>query len=102
VPDLPALEDGAASLLRSALYSGERLLADGRAPWAPDSYRERLPAGAVAAIPSGAPPFLVLALVREDTAPFVSAELERLAALVNVAVGTLQLHDLNFGRRGRR
>jgi hypothetical protein len=92
VPDLPVLEDGAASLLRSAFFSGECLTADGRAPWAPAEIRARLPGGCVAAIPGGAPPSLVLALVRADDTPFVPAELERLAALVRVAVGTLQLH----------
>ena len=39
------------------------------------------------------PPFIVLALVRDDETPFVAAELDRLAALVRVAAGTLQLHD---------
>jgi len=91
-PELPVLDDGATSLLRSALFSGESLTADGRAPWAPEAHRALLPSGAVAAIPGGSPPFLVLALVRVDDAPFVSTELARLAALVRVAVGTLQLH----------
>jgi len=90
---LPAIEDGGTSLLRSALASGECLTADGRAPWAPEDYRVRLPRGTVAAIPGGDPSFLVLALVRDDDSPFVATELERLAALVRVAVGTLQLHD---------
>jgi hypothetical protein len=74
VPELPVLDDGAASLLSSALYSGECLTADGRIPWAPASYRDRLPAGA-----------------------------DRLAALVRVAVGTLRLHDATVDpERGRR
>jgi hypothetical protein len=98
VPGLPVLEDGATSLLRSAFFSGESLTADGRVPWAPEGVRERLPGGAVAAIPGGLPPFLVLALVRADETPFVPAELDRLAALVRVAIGTLQLHDTR--RRG--
>ncbi len=93
-PELPALLDGsAASLLASALFSGEPLTADGRAPWAPPGYRDVLPTGAVAAVPGGSPPFLVLVLLRDDPAPFVAAELERLAALARVAIGTLQLHD---------
>jgi hypothetical protein len=93
-PDVPLLVDGsAASLLASALFSGECLTADGRAPWAPPGYRDILPRGAVAAIPGGTPPFLVLVLLRDDPAPFVAAELDRLAALVGVAVGTLQLHE---------
>jgi hypothetical protein len=90
---LPAIEDGGTSLLRSALACGECLTADGRIPWAPEAYRERLPRGSVAAIPGGQPAFLVLALVRDDDSPFVAAELERLAALVRVAIGTLQLHE---------
>jgi len=90
--DLPVLEDGATSLLRSAFFSGECLTADGRVPWAPEAFRDRLPGGTVAAIPGGVPTFLVLALVRADETPFATAELERLAALVRVAVGTLQLH----------
>ena len=93
VPELPALEDSPASLLRSALFSGQCLTADGRAPWAAQAFRELLPNGSVLAVPGGSAPFLVLVLVREDTAPFVSAEVDRLAALVRVAVGTLQLHD---------
>jgi hypothetical protein len=92
-PLLPAAEDGGASLLRSALASGECLTADGRIPWAPEAYRVRLPHGTVAAIPGGTPPFLVLVLVRDDASPFVATELERLDALVRVAVGTLQLHE---------
>ena len=96
-PDVPLLVDGnAASLLSSALYSGECLTADGRIPWAPPGYRDNLPSGAVAAIPGGSPASLVLVLLRDDPAPFVAAELDRLAALVGVAVGTLQLHE---GRR---
>jgi hypothetical protein len=41
----------------------------------------------------------VLVLAREDDAPFVSTEVDRLAALVRVAVGTLQLHDRQWTRR---
>src|SRR5262245_22237126 len=93
VAGLPVLDDDATSLLRSAFFSGECLTADGRVPWAPEPFRELLPTGAVAAIPGGVPPFLVLALVRNDDTPFVAAELDRLAALVRVASGTLQLHS---------
>ena len=101
VTDLPALDETEASLICSALFSGECLAADGRVPWAPQSYRSVLPAGAVAAVPGGAPGHLVVALVREDVALFVSAELQRLAALVRVAVGTLALHDsFSVGRKG--
>ena len=102
VPELPPLDDGPASLLRSALFSGECLTADGRAPWAAERFRAQLPNGSVLAVPGGSAPFLVLVLVREDDAPFVSAEVDRLAALVRVAVGTLQLHDQHHAaRRGR-
>jgi hypothetical protein len=102
VPDLPPLDDGPASLLRSALFSGECLTADGRAPWAAERFRAQLPQGSVLAVPGGSAPFLVLVLVRDDHAPFVSAEVDRLAALVRVAVGTLQLHDQHHAaRRGR-
>jgi hypothetical protein len=100
--ELPVLEDEPTSLLRSALFSGECLTADGRTPWAPQSFRERLPGGSVAAVPGGLPPSLVLTLVRADDAPFVSAELDRLAALVRVATGTLQLHDANLAPNRRR
>lgn len=101
-PGLPVLDDGATSLLRSAFFSGECLTADGRVPWAPPGFREPLPDGAVAAIPGGVPPFMVLALVRADDTPFVAAELERLAALVRVASGTLQLHRASLSPGGRR
>ena len=54
------------------------------------------------AVLGGSAPFLVLVLVRDDHAPFVSAEVDRLAALIRVAVGTPQLHDLHHAaRRGR-
>jgi len=92
VSGLPALDDQQASLLRSALWSGDCLTAEGRVPWVADSYRERLPPGTVAVIPSASEPAFVLGLVREDAAPFVAAELNRLAALTEVAVGTLALH----------
>jgi hypothetical protein len=92
VTGLPALDEQAASLVSSALWSGECLTADGRAPWVEASYRHLLPPGTVALVPGGEPPFLLLALVREDQAPFVQAELDRLAALVDVAVGVLSLH----------
>jgi hypothetical protein len=93
VAGLPALDDRQPSLVCSALWSGDCLTADGRVPWVAESYRDLLPDGTVAVVPGGDPePFLVLALIREDTAPFVVAELDRLAALVQVAVGTLSLH----------
>ena len=73
------------SLLRSALFSGQCLTADGRTPWAAPAFREKLPAGSVLAVPGGSAPFLVLLLVREDDAQFVSTEVDRFEALVRVA-----------------
>ena len=102
VAGLSVLDDGATSLLRSAFFSGECLTADGRVPWAPPGFREPLPGGAVAAIPGGVPPFMVLALVRGDETPFVAAELDRLSALVRVASGTLQLHRASAPPSQRR
>ncbi len=46
-------------------------------------------------MPAGA---LALALVREDHAPFVHVELERLAALMRVAAATLTLHEATLVR----
>ena len=40
-------------------------------------------------VPAGVPPFLALALVRHDAFPFVEAEIERVRALLRVAVGFL-------------
>ena len=100
VPGLPALDDEEASLLRSALWSGECLTADGRVPWVAPSYRDLLPGGTVAVVPGGTEPFVVLALIRDDAAPFVAAELDRLAALVGVAVGTLGLHGSTVHHHG--
>jgi hypothetical protein len=102
VPGLPALDDQQASLLCSALWSGDCLTADGRVPWVPSSYRDLLPEGTVAVVPGGSEPFFVLALIREDKAPFVTTELDRLAALLEVAVGTLTLHGAVEARSGER
>jgi hypothetical protein len=79
------VDPGEASLVASALFCGQSLTADGRIPWAPAGLRAHLPPGSVAVVP-GVPRGLVLALVREDHAPFVAAELDRLAALMRVAV----------------
>jgi GAF domain-containing protein len=102
VEGLPALDDQQASLLCSALWSGDCLTADGRVPWVPASYRELLPGGTVCVVPGGSEPFLVLALIRDDTAPFVTTELDRLAALVAVAVGTLSHHPLSESQLAER
>jgi hypothetical protein len=45
--------------------------------------------GRVLVVPAGKPPFLALALVRHDAFPFVEAEVERVRALLRVAVGFL-------------
>jgi hypothetical protein len=102
VSGLPALDAGDASLVSSALASGERLTADGRVPWVAESYRELLPRGSVAVVPGGAEPCFALALIRADSAPFVAAELDRLNALVEVAAGTLALHGAVQRPTGRR
>jgi hypothetical protein len=86
-----AMEAASIPLVGSALFSGDCLTADGRIPWAPAGLRALLPPGSVAVVPGGSPPTLALVLARADHAPFVSAELERLAALMRVAVATLGL-----------
>ncbi len=96
VAEMPAaVESQQASLIESACASGEALTADGRIPWAAPSLRDCLPAGSVAVVPAGS---LALALVREDHAPFVHVELERLAALMRVAAATLNLHEATLVR----
>ena len=75
------VEASGAPLVTSALFSGECLTADGRIPWAPDALRALLPPGSLAIVPGGSPPGLALVLARVDHAPFVTAELDRLAAL---------------------
>jgi hypothetical protein len=87
----PAVEATGIPLVTSALFSGECLTADGRIPWAPAALRAVLPPGSIVVVPGGVPPVLALVLARADHAPFVSAELERLAALMRVAVATLGL-----------
>ena len=90
--DFPeAVEASGAPLVTSALFSGECLTADGRIPWAPGALRDLLPPGSVAIVPGGSPAELALVLARADHAPFVTAELERLAALMRAAVATLGL-----------
>jgi ACT domain len=87
VPGIPvAVESEGNSLVASALFSRQNLTADGRIPWAPATVRERLPGGSVAVVPGGG---LALALVREDHAPFVVVELDRLSALLRVAVRSI-------------
>jgi hypothetical protein len=91
-PGVPlVVEATSIPLATSALFSGECLTADGRIPWAPAALRAILPPGSVVVVPGGVPPVLALVLSRADHAPFVTAELERLAALMRVAVATLGL-----------
>ena len=101
--DLPVGLDGSGpSLISSCLFSGECLTADGRIPWAPTRLRDRLPTGAVAVVPGGAPPELALVLVRADHAPFVTLELDRLAGLMGVAAHSLELHESGCGAGRKR
>jgi hypothetical protein len=86
-----AVEAAGLPLVTSALFSGECLTADGRIPWAPETLRDVLPPGSVVVVPGGSPPTFALVLARTDHAPFVTAELERLAALMRVAIATLGL-----------
>jgi hypothetical protein len=81
-----AVESEGNTLIASALFCGQNQTADGRIPWAPASVRERLPGGSVAVVPGGG---IALALVREDHAPFLSLELDRLSALLKVAVRSI-------------
>jgi hypothetical protein len=90
--DVPlAIEATGLPLVTSALFSGESLTADGRIPWAPSTLRALLPPGSVVVVPGGSLPAFALVLARADHAPFVTAELERLAALMRVSIATLGL-----------
>jgi hypothetical protein len=99
VAGMPVAPAEQASLLLSALHSGQPLSADGRVPWtSAPGWRERLPKGTVACVPGG--PALVLTLVRKDDTPFVEAELSRLAALLRVTLGTLRMHEVRRESEG--
>ncbi|HWE82734.1 MAG TPA: hypothetical protein VG265_13875 [Gaiellaceae bacterium] len=92
--ELPEGLDGSGpSLISSALFSGECLTADGRIPWAPPALRDKLPGGTVAVVPNTSPHEVVLVLVRDDHAPFLPSELERLRGLMRVAGYALGLHS---------
>ena len=88
-PGLPVAVDGSGtSLLASALFCGEPLTADGRIPWAPAA----LPRAPARAARSRSCPAARRRRSRSrssarDHAPFVAAELDRLAALMRVAAG---------------
>ena len=76
-------------LARSALARSRAETASPQEPWAPAAYSVALGMGRVLIVPAGRPPFLALALVRHDAFPFVEAEVERVQALLRVAVGIL-------------
>jgi hypothetical protein len=86
---LPPLRDDQPCLARSALSRSRAETASPQEPWAPAAYSVALGMGRVLIVPAGVPPFLALALVRHDAFPFVEAEIERVRALLRVAVGIL-------------
>jgi hypothetical protein len=89
VTDLPPVKAGEPSIARKALATSFPVLAGGGDEWAPHVYRSIFRAGSVLAVPGGLPPYFALVLVRGDGFPFVEAEVERVGALVRVAIGVL-------------
>jgi len=89
VADLPPVKAGEPSIARKALAASLPVLAAGADEWAPHVHRSIFRAGSVLAVPGGLPPYFALVLVRSDEFPFVEAEVERIGALVRVALGTL-------------
>lgn len=87
---LPPIRADEPCLARSALSRSRAETASAQDPWAPASYVVALGMGRVLVVPAGKPPFLALALVRHDAFPFVEAEVERVSALLRVAVGILE------------
>ena len=86
---LPPIRDDQPCLARSALSRSRAETASPQEPWAPAAYVVALGMGRVLIVPAGVPPFLALAVVRHDAFPFVEAEIERVRALLRVAVGIL-------------
>ena len=86
---LPPIRDDQPCLARTALSRSRAEIASPQEPWAPVAYSVALGMGRVLIVPAGLPPFLALALVRHDAFPFVEAEVERVRALLRVAVGIL-------------
>jgi hypothetical protein len=86
VPSLGPIAPDEPSLARRVLRVSAPLVATGDDAWAPPAHREALPGRRILALPVGAPPALVLVLVRSDDVPFADVEIERLAALTRVAV----------------
>jgi hypothetical protein len=86
---LPPIREDQPCLARSALVGSRAETASAQEPWAPAAYTVALGMGRVLVVPAGLPPFLALALVRHDAFPFVEAEIERVRALLRVAIGVL-------------
>lgn len=86
---LPPIREDQPCLARTALLRSRAETATAQEPWAPAAYILALGMGRVLIVPAGLPPFLALALVRHDAFPFVEAEVERVRALLRVAVGVL-------------
>jgi hypothetical protein len=86
---LPPIRADEHCLARSALSRSRAETASPQEPWAPAAYTVALGMGRVLVVPAGLPPFLALALVRHDAFPFVEAEVERVRALLRVAIGIL-------------
>lgn len=86
---LPPIREDQPCLARNALARARAETATAQEPWAPAAYILALGMGRVLIVPAGLPPFLALALVRHDAFPFVEAEVERVRALLRVAVGVL-------------
>jgi hypothetical protein len=77
-------------LAARVLASGEPESATGDMDWTPAGLRTQLAGGASLTLALGEPGCLVLCLVRADWFPFVSAEIDRLRALMRVAWGILR------------
>lgn len=86
---LPPIRDSQPALPRRALARGAPMISAGGEEWAPAHYLAALGSGSVLSVPAGTPPYLVLTVVRRDAFPFVEAEVERLEALLRVALGVL-------------
>jgi hypothetical protein len=85
---LPPIRESQPALPRRALARGAPLVSTAE-EWAPPHYVAALGSGSALAVPAGTPPYLVLTVVRRDAFPFVEAEIERLQALLRVALGVL-------------
>lgn len=86
---LPPIRADEPCLARTALSRSRAETASPQEPWAPVAYTVTLGMGRVLVVPAGVPPFLALALVRHDAFPFAEAEVERVRALLRVAIGIL-------------